>query len=414
MTDNSRLYAERQKRFEDVVALRKPDRLPFMPELDYFPARRCGISIREAMYNPEAMERAWLSYYEKYQPDQADNPFRMRGFGRLLEALDFQHLKWAGHGLGDDMPYQFVEMELLKDDEYDHFLSDQSDFMVRRYWPRVFKALAPLAKLPPLRGQISYFWGLYTPAMLMAPEFRAAAEALWRAADECARIGGLADAFGQKLKELGFPMLSGGYTQVPFDTLGDVFRSARGLLTDLRRRPEKVLAACEKLLPVMIEAGINGARESGTPITYIPLHKCLDNFISQDQFERFYWPHMKIILNELISNGITPWVQVEGVCNTRLKTFSEVPSGKVVYHLEGSDMALAKDIFRGKACLRGNLPISVMVTGTPDEVRVVCKKLLNLMMPDGGFIPDFGVNLGDAKPENVDAAFDYIREHGVY
>ncbi len=48
----------------------------------------------------------------------------MRGFARVLEALDFQQLLWAGHGLEDDRSYQFVELEAMKPEEYDHFLSE--------------------------------------------------------------------------------------------------------------------------------------------------------------------------------------------------------------------------------------------------------------------------------------------------
>lgn len=414
MEDTSKLYAERQKRFLDAVALKKPDQVPLMPLVDFFPARLAGMSAKDVMYNPEMMTRAWTMYHEEFQPDQGDNPFRLRGFGKLLDAFDFQHLKWAGQSLPDNMSYQFVELEVMKADEYDHFLFDPSDFMVRRFWPRVHKSLAAFEKLPPMNSHISYFWGLYNPAVLLAPEFKEAAAALSKIAEEAGAVLGAARNFGMKLKEMGFPPASGGYTQVPFDTLGDVFRGTKGVMMDLRRRPDKVMAACEKLLPIMIEAGKSAAKASGCPIIFIPLHKCMDTFMSQAQFEKFYWPHMKILLTELINDGCIPWVLMEGVCNDRLKCFRDVPPGKMIYHIEGSDMKKCKEAFREVACLRGNLPVSVLVTGTPDDVRAEAKKLLDLMKGDGGYIFDNGVNIGDAKIENVRALFDYVREHGVY
>ena len=414
MADNSKIYAERQKRFEDAVALRKPDQVPLMPMLDYFPARLAGITMKEATYNPEAMSKAWLAYHEKYQPDRGDNPFRLRGFGHLLEALDFQHLKWSGHGLPDNMPYQFIELEVMAPEEYDHFIFDMSDFMVRRFWPRVNKSMAAFEKLPPLNAQISYFWGLFGPTALLDPEIKKAMEALNRAAEAGGKLLAAAREYGGKLKEMGFPPASGAFTQAPFDTLGDFFRGTKGIMTDLRRRPEKVLAACEKLYPVMLNAALGAAKVSGCPIVFIPLHKCMDSFMSQAQFEKFYWPHLRELIHDLIKNDLTPWVLMEGVCNDRLNCFRDVPPGKMVWHIEGSDIRKVKEAFRGVACIRGNLPVSVLVTGTPDDVRAECKKVLDLLKEDGGFIFDTGVNLNDATFENVDALFSYVREHGVY
>ena len=69
-------------------------------------------------------------------------------------------------------------------------------------------------------------------------------------------------------------------TQAPFDTLGDFFRGTKGLMLDMYRRPEKVIKACEKLLPMMLEAGIGPARRSGNPRVFIPLHKGPEGFMN--------------------------------------------------------------------------------------------------------------------------------------
>ena len=39
------LYAQREQRFNDIVALKKPDKIPFMPlMMHYFPNRIAGVS----------------------------------------------------------------------------------------------------------------------------------------------------------------------------------------------------------------------------------------------------------------------------------------------------------------------------------------------------------------------------------
>ncbi len=412
MSDVQSLLQERQKRFSDAVSLKKPDRVPITALWDYFPARRKTVSIQSVMYDPQLMFDLWVECYEHYQPDTFENPYPLRGFAPLLDVVDYQHLKWAGHGLQEDRSYQFIELEVMKADEYDHFLSDMSDFMIRRFWPRVCKALAPFENLPPINQVIPYYWGFFSGASLLSPEMEAARNALIEAGRKSAEILKWAAQFHKKMTELGFPAAAGGFSQVPFDTLGDLFRGTRGIMMDMLRRPEKVMAACEKLLPVMIDAAIASVKRTGVPTVFIPLHKCLDQLMSPQQFQKFYWPHMKELLEALIREGITPWVLVEGVCNTRLEFFKDVTPGKVMYHFEGTDIFKAKAVMRDRCCIRGNVPLSLLALGSPDDVRACCKKLIDECAADGGYIMDASTVLGDAKPENVQAMFDFTRQYG--
>jgi uroporphyrinogen-III decarboxylase len=414
MADNAQLLAERKKRFSDCVALRKPDQVPIAPLADYFPARMAGHTVKEVMYDHQKMVDDWMLYHEKYKPDQSQNPFGLRGMAKIMDALDFQHLKWSGHGLPDDMPYQFVELEVMKASEYDHFIGDMTDFMIRKYIPRISKNLAGLEKLPAFNAQFSYLFGLYWPVAFLDPDVMKAVEHIHEAAKAGAEILSYSRKLGGMLVEAGFPPSSGGYTQAPFDTLSDVVRGTKGLMLDMRRCPDKIMAACEKLLPIMINTALRSVKMSGCPIVFIPLHKCMDTFMSQEQFERFYWPHLQELIQELVRNDITPWILMEGINDNRLKCFADVPEGKVVWHIEGSSLVKAKEAFRGRCCIRGSLPVSVLCMGTPEDVREECKKIMDLLKEDGGFIFDTGVSIGDARFENVDAMFDYVREHGVY
>jgi uroporphyrinogen-III decarboxylase len=411
MSDSQELFRQREKRILDAIALNKPDEVPIVTMWDFFPAKWKGYTVKEVMYNPQLMFDLWVDCMVHFKPDLGDNPYPLRGFGPLLEILDFQHLKWAGHGVGDDMTYQFVELELMKADEYDHFLFDPSDFMVRRFWPRVNKALAPLENLPPLSHAISYTWGLYNPVFLLTPEMEKARTALIEAGKASAEVLKWAAAFNQKMVELGFPPSSGGFAQVPFDTLGDIFRGTKGIMMDLYRRPDKVMAACEKLLPIMIDSAVASAKRTGVPRIFIPLHKGLDGFLSPQQFAKYYWPHMKELLEALIREGITPWVFAEGACNTRLDEFKDVTPGKVIYQFESTDIFKAKEIMRDRCCIRGNVPASILTVGTAEDVKAYCKKLIDICAVDGGYIMDASCPLADAKPDNVQVMYDFTREY---
>ncbi|GAI27983.1 unnamed protein product, partial [marine sediment metagenome] len=98
----------------------------------------------------------------------------------------------------------------------------------------------------------------------------------------------------------------------------------------------------------------------------------------------------------------------------RLEIISDIPKGKAVYHFECTDIFKAKEILGDRVCIRGNVPLSLLCTGTPEEVKDYCKKLIDVVGKDGGFIMDAGATLDDAKPENVKAMCDFTKEYGVY
>ena len=55
------LYAEREKRVNDVIQLKVPDRVPIMSLFGFFPARLAGITFEEAMYDYDKMMSAWIN-----------------------------------------------------------------------------------------------------------------------------------------------------------------------------------------------------------------------------------------------------------------------------------------------------------------------------------------------------------------
>ena len=44
------LYQEREKRIEDAIALKLPDRVPVTPSFGFFATKYYGITYKEAMY----------------------------------------------------------------------------------------------------------------------------------------------------------------------------------------------------------------------------------------------------------------------------------------------------------------------------------------------------------------------------
>jgi uroporphyrinogen-III decarboxylase len=185
-------------------------------------------------------------------------------------------------------------------------------------------------------------------------------------------------------------------------------------MLDMYRRPDKVLEACEKIEPVLLESAIAAVKASGISRAFIPLHKGAEGFMSIDQFKRFYWPGLRKLMLNLIDEGITPFAFIEGNYTSRLEIISDMPSGKAVYHFESTDIFKAKEVLGDHICIRGNVPLALLSTGTPDQVTDYCIKLIARVGKGGGFIMDSAGEMDDAKPENVKAMFDTTRRYGIY
>jgi uroporphyrinogen-III decarboxylase len=224
----------------------------------------------------------------------------------------------------------------------------------------------------------------------------------------------MARNYAIKLTEMGYPPQTTGFSQAPFDTLADYFRGMRGVMVDMYRCPDKLLAACEKMLPIMLKLGVSRAKASGNPRVLIPIHKGLDSFMSPRQFRTFFWPTLQKLINGLIAEDLTPNVFWEGDCTSRLEIIADIPRGKAIYAFERTDIYKAKAVLGGHICIRGNVPSSVLCTGTPQDVRDCCRKLIDVVGKGGGFILDAANSLDEEKPENVRAMIDCAREYGVY
>ena len=403
-----RLYEERERRISDAIALRKPDRVPVwsgVPGL--YPSERLGISREEQMMEVERSLEASYQTALYYEPDMVEV---MPPVGNVLAPLDYRHLRWAGRGLPAGSGWQFVDEECMKPEEYDELLYDPSDFIVRKYWPRAYGRLAGLADLLPLREAQGYFAAPSAFFAFGTPAGQDALEAL-KEAGAAAFKGTMAlIGHGKRLREAGFPLSWAATAQPPFDLVGDFLRGRKGVMLDMYRCPEKLEAAAEKMLPMALETGIRGARISGNSRVFVAIHGGVEGFMSVEQYRRFYWPTLQALLVGLAEAGLNPFVLVEGGSTSRLEIMAGVPPGKVCYWFDHVDMAKAKEVLGGKACIAGNVPISLLTVGTPDEVRAYCRNLMDTVGRDGGFILGPSGQTEDVKIENVKAMVDFAKE----
>ena len=411
------LLGEREQRITDAIELRVPDRVPVQLFLMYFPAKYTGITCDAAYYDAEK----WQWANRKTILDFAPDSYWVQSAavsGLALETLGAQQIRWPGYGLPPNRGHQMIELEPMKGDEYDAFLADPSDFIVRTYLPRVWSAMAPLSGLPSLRTLIGGTALASFAGQLAAPELAAALDSLRAAGAAAASFMSATGSFADEMAKLGFPSYNSPmmFAAAPFDTISDNLRGMQGTMTDMYRRPEKLLQALEMLATDRIEVIRRTPAPAvgpGNKRVFIALHRGSDGFMSLPQFETFYWPTLKKVILALVEMGWTPCPFFEGTWDSRLEYLLDLPKGKVLCHFAQTDMARAKAVLGGQLCIMRDVPASLLQAGTVREVEEYCQKAIDLCGKGGGFIMT-STCTDEARPENLEAMVDFTKSYGRY
>ena len=407
-------YQARVTLMKDAIQLKKPpSRIPICPSAGFFPVQYAGISMYDAMYDYKSLTAAWEKFCNDLTPDAYNAPTTVVP-GRVLDILDFKLGQWPGHGVGESSEYQYVEKEYMQADEYLDLIDDPSGFFMNRFFPRIFGALKPLQNMPllPPVNEIPCI----PPALFPFgdKEIQAALGNLAKAGQEAIRWRDTVRQLNGKMMGQGYPAFSGGFTKAPFDVIGDTLRGTREVLMDMYRHPDELIEACERITPFMIKSGVASCKATGHIMPFIPLHKGADGFMSEEQFQKFYWPTLRKVIIGLIDAGMVPQLFAEGGYNQRLEVIRDIPKGKVLWWFDLTDMVQAKKIVGQVACIAGNVPLSLLCTSTPDDVKAYCKALIDVAGKDGGFIFSTGAGMQGSKPENVKAMIEFSKDYGIY
>lgn len=406
------LYDEREKRVSTAINLKVPDRIPLEISFQYFPAKYTGIPASAAYYDCDA----WLAACKKTLADFDVDIGGVQSFmpGAVLELLEPRTMRWPGYGPSNLNTHQAIEGEHMKADEYDIFLKNPADFMLRLYMPRTSGAMEPFKMFPQLSSFVMGYYGALAIADVFSnTEVARSIRTLQKAGREMRKWRPKIMKFIQEIADMGFPPMGTGMGLAPFDAISDSLRGMAGAMLDMFRQPDKLLEACETILQNMIER-IRPAVPGGINRVMIPTHRGSEGFMSLKQFETFYWPTMRRFIEALIERGHTPCLFWEGNYNSRLEYLLELPKGKVFSHFDTTDIFKAKEILNGHHSIGGNFPCSLLQSGTPDEVKALAKKMIDVVGKDGGFMMSSRSPVDDADPINLKTLIEFTKEYGRY
>jgi uroporphyrinogen-III decarboxylase len=418
-------FMERMNRVLTAVSLKEPDRVPITPMSIYYAAVVSGLSKKEAMSEPMKFATAQK---EVFAPLNFDMVPPMLGVfpSRVWDALDTQTFKWPGaekeeHRLPDEIHFQWVEDEYMKAEEYDEFLADPTGFSLQKMLGRHHKNLAGFQMFPDVINLVHSYGSFMSLPAFFGPPNIPMLEAIKKAGMAMGNYMQANQWYIMEMMKLGFPTSFDLFQQAPYDVWSESVRGMTGIMMDMYRHPEELKAALWKLVPTAIKSTVIMSKMMPTknPIIFIPLHRGADGFMSDEQFAEFYWPTLTAIMEGFIKEGLIPCPFYEGGYNERLDflaDFAMKHPAKMIYWFDRTDIIHAKEVFGDYATIRGNIPGSLMATGTPEQMDAYVKKIIEGCKAGGGLIIDGGVSgiVDEAKPENVKAMVDAVFKYGKY
>lgn len=412
-------YAKRTQRIIDVIELREPDEVPVFFTAEGFVVEHAGKKPVDSFYDHDAYFNCAVKMHEDFDPDVSAMTFPMSG--KAMDTLGLSLIQWPGskvNPLSDETNFQYVESEYMRDSEYDELISNPEGYILRKYMPRLCRNLQGLSQLPTpanFTQAPSYTSTLFGLSKGMPA--REAIETLLCAADQSAEAVTKFISTGMQIMfRFGAPPVIGSCTYMPYDLIADTMRCTMGIMKDLFRRPDKVVAAAEALVPMSISMAVEAAYASRIPFVLIPLHKGADGFMSPKQFEQFYWPTMKASLLGLIDAGLIPVPFVEGSFNQRLDIIAAdpLPKGRTLWIFDKTDMKQVKEKIGSWAGIAGNVPAPLFKQGSVQELETYCKDVIDTCAPGGGFLLAPGAVIDHANVENVRAFLECGRKFGTY
>jgi hypothetical protein len=388
MTSAKELYDERVGRYQSSMALLPTDRVPIgigtiVPALTY-----TGLNYQQVCYDPAALLDSCRAFYRDFpEIDIFGGPANY--YAPYFDAVENNSYKYPGRDLPVDVNFQYHERANMREDEYEAFIADPTRFLLETWLPRILDSLS---------DRLSYRYPMGLLKGVMA-QTRMRAE-----------IGAISVAMAN---ELGLPSCFSGGCHAAFDELSDKMRDFKGILRDLRRRPELVKKACEVMVPFEINKAIASDPARIIP-SYLTTHKPM--FLSPKEFDEFYWPSLKEMLLTVWDCGVRVRLVMEGDWTPHIPRLLELPKTSVICELDmQNDIVKAKEILGGHHCIAGGLSDPDLILASPTEVDEKVHHLCETIGKGGGYMLNGPCGIpGGAKIENLRAMCDAVMKYGWY
>lgn len=386
MISTTTQYQERLNRFNQVLAHTEPDHVPVLHIAETWNLSYAGVKAADVANNMELEFESFCKPFEKIYCDGVAMSCLTR------EVNIYNSLGGGAYFYSNDgVTIQHKEYVFMKENEYKAFAKNPMDFSLETIFPR---------KFPNLNNEY--------------PRNRdALKQSLQAYIGYIQRLVGSAQ-YHKNMHSM--PVLVGSIGQAPFDIIMDYYRGFKGIMTDVRRRPDEVAEAAESLIPLVIAGIMQGKPSLETfPMVFFPLHA--PTFLSQKQFEKLYWPTFRKVLYEVAEKGGKALIALEGDWSHLYEFVNDFPKDFAIALMEKDDILEAKKKIGDTVAIAGGIGLDMLRSASKEECLSQVKKVIDHCAPGGGFIFTTDKSLlapGDANIEVYSEVTHFAHEYGKY
>ncbi|NLN97290.1 MAG: hypothetical protein GX127_02660 [Eubacteriaceae bacterium] len=385
------LKRERIQLFKDaIIGDKKPERIPIFSNMWSWKILDAGYKLSEALNDYEILKKSLRHFYENYPADICHET----GWRNPIQVTE--SMGNNAYIINDDQNSISIKDQCyMKPEDYDALISNPKKFLWETFLPRKFKYLKGSDSSDALRVGIQNY----------------------------AKFGQFMGEVAQINEEFGIPDFFDPNGAIlhwanGFEILFNMLRGIRGLSYDIRRNPDKVLAAIEAIDEVFAKPIME--RTKGTPKgtnmnCSVDINPVLlaHTILSPKQFEKFYWPHFEKMIDYVTEEDKIVYIFAEGDSERFYDFFRQFPENRFALLVEQNDIFKMKKELPNLT-VSGGMPVDLLGKATPKDCTDYAKKLIDELGYDGRYIFSEGKMISfpnDATRENLKATYEFVRDY---
>lgn len=379
MAEN-RLLQENVALFKACTRMEKTDRIPNLSNFFTWKFLDCDYPLDQVLTDYDLMEKVLHEFQDRYQFD---------GYADLGSRNQYKVMQTLGSDVAYDIDLEtgavnYKEKTVMLGDEYDEYINAKPQLMwkmFRRKFPNLTK-------------------GQFVQAIGAMMEFSQ-------------RTGKIKQDFVAKY---GTPMTMPEQKYMvmfPVEHFFNYYRGVRDLSLDMRKHKAKLKEAINKEFEEVVYPAFKKSLEeentAGIADYYIPL--LAHSFMSVKQFEDFFWPQMKRVIDDIVAADKTVYIFTESTMMRFSEFFEDIPKGHVIIHPELDDVVeLRKRL--PNICIAGGMKAHLLGNATTQECADYAKYLLDTMGEGYIFSQDKMMSFrNDCTRENLLAVNEVVRNY---
>lgn len=218
--------------------------------------------------------------------------------------------------------------------------------------------------------------------------------------------------FKKLSEEYGCPQCYGTIIQVPYERFHKYYRGIKAASMDLRRRKDELLDTFNAIQQEEVIPAIKKAAETDYSQCMMDIMTPLlaHTMMNTKQWETFYWPYLKDILDGALAAGKSEMIYLENSLIRFKDYFSEYPKGALTLVPELDPVTELREAIPN-ATIVGGMTADRLGNGTPEECVDEAKRAIESM--GDGFV--LGQNKmmsfrNDCRRENLLAVSEFVQE----